>query len=927
MWSSHATPANESTEQTVDWLMQNRYTIKNKKGEPTFYSHAHSSWSTIDLTFLNPMATTLDVTRNWTVDRLKAFGSDHFALRWDLDYGTKEIDNPTGKKFNFKAADPKEWKEAFQRATDKQREGLGIVLDLDADLTAEQLDNAAESLTLAMQEANNATVPLRKPSDKARPWWNVTLEAASRRIAEQRSLNLDHQRHWGAQSPSVSSLIKKSKQYFKRLYKKARSEWFTKTLEEAKTKDIWGFPKWGKGVRTYPSPAISRGPGREPAVQHVDKCDALRDELFQPPPPLQGVQEPDLTTEATTDFPHAQVTKEEVQNAIYDQGADKAPGISQNPFRGIRWAWEVTSDTIAALMHHCVKAGYHPKAWRKAIAVALPKPRKPDYTNPRAYRLIQLLECLGKVLERIVATRLAYLVTIHNLVPANQFGGRPSSSTDDTILTFVNDVKAAHNHGKVTSALTFDIKGFFDFVNHKRLLTVMREKGIPIQLVHWTASFLTDRQAAICLDGIRGEMKPVENGIPQGSPVSPILSIIYAAEILEIFQKKAENDERARIAGLKLTDKPTATNLIMFVDDGKLYVSSESLDTNVQILRRAYKVVEDWLESVGLSPDLVKRELMHYSKRRPKQGDSPSISLPDGKGGEVVVQAERTTKWLGVHLDRRLTFDFHIKQMAGRAEKTVNGMGMLANTVRGLSQTHLRSLYVACVRPIMTYACAAWWTGKQLHVDYLERVQRRALRLICAAFRTTPITALEIESAIAPIRHHLELTSNRAAIRFNKLTPFSPILHRLPEEWRILKVNAPPPPLPTHVKPTARRKTPTKTTRLCKLALRSDPQDERILPLCLPPWKKTIQDFKGRLKVTPATKGTSKEDAAYEHVIKIATFINSPQHLLVYSDGSMLEKRGNRRENRTRKKGGGIRCRTCRLVMGSKRRGGIHSQH
>ncbi|KAI0924117.1 hypothetical protein AcV5_010539 [Taiwanofungus camphoratus] len=118
-----------------------------------------------------------------------------------------------------------------------------------------------------------------------------------------------------------------------------------------------------------------------------------------------------------------------------------------------------------------------------------------------------------------------------------------TSVSDDAILTFVNDVEAAHNHGKVTSALTFDIKGFFDFVNHKRLLTVMREKGIPIQLVRWTASFLTDRQAAICLDGIRGKMKPVENGIPQGSPVSPILSIIYAAEILEIFQKKAENDE------------------------------------------------------------------------------------------------------------------------------------------------------------------------------------------------------------------------------------------------------------------------------------------------------------------------------------------------------------------------------------------------
>ncbi|KAI0916052.1 hypothetical protein AcV5_010469 [Taiwanofungus camphoratus] len=125
--------------------------------------------------------------------------------------------------------------------------------------------------------------------------------------------------------------------------------------------------------------------------------------------------------------------------------------------------------------------------------------------------------------------------------------------------------------------------------------------------------------------------------------------------------------------------------------------------------------------------------------------------------------------------------------------------------------------------------------------------------------------------------------------------PYSPILHRLPQTWRILKVKAPLPPLPTHIKPTPRRRKPTKTTRLCKLALRSDPLDERILPLCLPPWKKTIPDFNGRLKVTPATKGTSKDDASLEHILKVGAFTNSPQHLLVYSDGSMLETRGSRR--------------------------------
>lgn len=78
--------------------------------------------------------------------------------------------------------------------------------------------------------------------------------------------------------------------------------------------------------------------------------------------------------------------------------------------------------------------------WRKAIAIALAKPKKPDYSNPRAYRLIQLLDCLGKVLEKVVATRLSHYVAKYNIVPANQFGARPGSATEDAILTFVNDV-------------------------------------------------------------------------------------------------------------------------------------------------------------------------------------------------------------------------------------------------------------------------------------------------------------------------------------------------------------------------------------------------------------------------------------------------------------------------------------------------------
>jgi hypothetical protein len=533
--------------------------------------------------------------------------------------------------------------------------------------------------------------------------------------------------------------VKKIGNFFKRLCKATKSKWAIDKLEEARVEDIWGFRKWSKGARNYPTPAISRRNGQEPAVTHRDKCDAIREELFQPPPVLPAEYHPDLINEQPGDLPYQQVTEDEVREAIFEASPTSAPGYSQVSYKVIRWAWQEASKEIYTLIKHCLHNGFHPRQWRMAIAVALRKPRKPDYSNPRAYRLIQLLECLGKVLEKVVARRLTYLVGRHSLIPGSQFGGRSNSSTTDALLAFTNDVQAAWNAGKVTSALTIDIKGYFDFVNHQRLLCELRRKGIPLQYVKWVASFLEDRQAAVCLDGKRGDMKPVKNGIPQGSPVSPILAAFYSSGLLEKF----ERNERP-VNPLPLPDNPTDPTMFMYVDDGMIFVSSKSLDTNIRLLCSAYKEARAWAKEAGLDFDLVKRELMHYT-RRPKDG-CPAIRLPNDDGTETTITVVfSTVKWLGVYLDRKLLFNHHVKTLAARAENTVNGLTMLSNTVRGLSQS-------PCVVPVMSYASAVWWTGKKTHEKALERVQRRALRLICTAFKTSPIHALQIEASTPPIR-------------------------------------------------------------------------------------------------------------------------------------------------------------------------------
>ena len=136
--------------------------------------------------------------------------------------------------------------------------------------------------------------------------------------------------------------------------------------------------------------------------------------------------------------------------------------------------------------------------------------------------------------------------------------------------------------------LIFNIKGFFDFVNHQRLLTEMQSRQIPLKYLKQTANFLDNHETAICIDGTRENSKLVKNGIPQGSPVSSILASFYLVGLLEVFQNKAIFFTPKNLKANKLFN----IEILMYVNNSKLTVSSTSIATNNILL---VKVVDQWL--------------------------------------------------------------------------------------------------------------------------------------------------------------------------------------------------------------------------------------------------------------------------------------------------------------------------------------------
>ncbi len=91
--------------------------------------------------------------------------------------------------------------------------------------------------------------------------------------------------------------------------------------------------------------------------------------------------------------------------------------------------------------------------------------KKRNWLEPKSYRIISLLNCLGKIAEKIIAVRLTYLAETTDLLHFNQIGGRRKKSAIDVVMILIHDIQVAKQDKKVISVLFIDVKGAFDHVS------------------------------------------------------------------------------------------------------------------------------------------------------------------------------------------------------------------------------------------------------------------------------------------------------------------------------------------------------------------------------------------------------------------------------------------------------------------------------
>nr|KAG5712850.1 hypothetical protein BaRGS_007447 [Batillaria attramentaria] len=188
------------------------------------------------------------------------------------------------------------------------------------------------------------------------------------------------------------------------------------------------------------------------------------------------------------------LTLEELRTAIGSLGSQgKATGHDPISYQMIRHFPDRMIKVLLGFYQTCWDSGQIPKAWKKAVVVAIHKDGKPPHL-PTSYRPVALTSHLGKVYERLARDRLEYHLEKHGIIPLCQAGFRKGRGCMKHVARLTSEIKKAmvNKHSMVTTF--FDIKRAFDTVWHAKLLDKLSRIGISGRLYQFVQAFLADRR-------------------------------------------------------------------------------------------------------------------------------------------------------------------------------------------------------------------------------------------------------------------------------------------------------------------------------------------------------------------------------------------------------------------------------------------------
>ena len=387
------------------------------------------------------------------------------------------------------------------------------------------------------------------------------------------------------------------------------------------------------------------------------------------------------------------VTPELVAKKIKAMKDNKLPGVDGIPPKLLMETVEQISIPLARVFNLSLKEGVVPFEWKEANIIPLFK--KGSRNKSENYRPVSLTSVICKLLERLIKDHMVEFLVKHKLLNSSQHGFLKARSCLTNMLCFLEEITKWIDVGSPVDIIYLDFQKAFDKVPHQRLLLKLKAHGIGDSITDWIEQWLTDRRQRVVVVGEVSNWKPVLSGVPQGSVLGPILFLIYINDL----------------------DDSITSNVLKFADDTKLF-RKVNTDGDKQHLQNDLDRLVKWSEKWQMLFNFGKCKCLHTGHRNL----NVNYKMGDTNLGTTVI---------GKDLGVKISADMKVSEQCGIAASKGNQIiGLIRRNLTYKGKMLIIPLYKAIVRPHLEYCIQAWRPYRKKDIDTLERIQRRATKMI-----------------------------------------------------------------------------------------------------------------------------------------------------------------------------------------------------
>lgn len=395
---------------------------------------------------------------------------------------------------------------------------------------------------------------------------------------------------------------------------------------------------------------------------------------------------------------------EEIKAYVFLLKNKKAPGLDGINSIILKNMPDLIFEVLASIFNCCIRNGYFPSIFKKAKVIPVPKKDK-DPHLPSSYRPISILSLLDKIFEKIIQNRLLLFTDSNNIINKEQFGFRRQHSTVHQLRRVVKIIDSNKRNRHSTGIVFLDIEKAFDSIWHDGLLYKLNTFGYPIYLQKLIKSFLSERNFVVSVDNCHSSTRNILAGLPQGSVLSPTLYSIFTSDFVVL-----KNQDAA-----------------FYADDSALICNGKVSNAIIKRLQKSLNSAQRFFDKwkIKLNQEKTNAIIFPFNKS-PKR--IPTIPLVF-QGN--VINIDDDIKYLGLILDKKLTFGKHVKSICEKAIRCGRALYPLLNRKSTLNRHNKTLLYKMCILPIMTYSCQVWYnrTAKS-HTKKLQVIQNKNLKII-----------------------------------------------------------------------------------------------------------------------------------------------------------------------------------------------------